>query len=547
MRVSGEKHRIKELFSTMKPHQRMLSLGCALLLSAGLLVTGAGAAGRFSMSYLYFGSPSAYADRVRQTNGSLQEISPNYFNLNADGSLNVTGTGISDFVEEMHVMGVRVVPFLSNHWDRELGVKALENRTALVSQIVQAVKQYDLDGVNIDIENVTHLHRSDYAAFVELLRRKLPRDKILAVAVAANPYGITQGWHGSYDYQRLARSADYLMLMTYDEHYQGGDPGPVASYDFMERSVQYALKYTTPDKLVLGLPFFGRIWSDSGALMQGHGVSETQVQSLIAQYRGQVAQDPASGSARASITVTAADSKPTINGITLTPGSYTIWYESEESKKRQLGLVEEYDLLGAGSWSLGQESAGTWDYYSLWLNGLPYGDAQGHWAVPYIIQAARSGLMTGISPTAFAPEQTLTRAEAAVVLYRLLGLTAAPAGHPDFADAAGHWARDYIRAAHYHGLVSGVGEDRYDPDRPLSRQELAVMLDHALSDGGAVSGENPFSDISPSGSPWSYEAILRLHQAGIVSGYGDGTFRPEAEVRRAELAVMLANAGRSSL
>ena len=89
--------------------------------------------------------------------------------------------------------------------------------------------------------------------------------------------------------------------------------------------------------------------------------------------------------------------------------------------------------------------------------------------------------------------------------------------------------------------MSGVGEDRFAPDRPLSRQEMAVMLDHALALGSAVPAKNPFSDVSRTGNPWSYGAILRLHQAGVVSGYEDGTFRPEAGVRRAELAVMLAN------
>ena len=64
------------------PRKRLPALGCALLLSASLLVTGAGAAGRFSMSYLYFGSPSAYTRRVEQTGGALQEVAPIYFNLN---------------------------------------------------------------------------------------------------------------------------------------------------------------------------------------------------------------------------------------------------------------------------------------------------------------------------------------------------------------------------------------------------------------------------------------------------------------------------------
>ena len=318
----------------MRVQRRLFSLLCTALLLAALL-TPTAAARRFSMSYVYFGSPSSYVERVDGTQGSLDEISPNYFNLNSDGTLDFTGgSDVAAFVEQMHQRGVRVVPFLSNHWDRELGRKALSNRKKLAEQIARAVVQYSLDGVNVDIENVTHQDRNTYSEFVELLRQKLPEDKIVAVSVAANPYGYTQGWHGSYDYRRLGAAADYLMLMTYDEHYQGGSSGPVASRAFQEQSIQYALKYVPADKLVLGLPFFGRIWSDSGSLMQGHGISESQIQALIANYRGQVTQDAASGSAYARITVTAADPKPVINGVTLTAGTYTIWYESEISKKK---------------------------------------------------------------------------------------------------------------------------------------------------------------------------------------------------------------------
>lgn len=315
----------------MKRLIRIFSRSCAALLLTALLLPSASAE-RFSMSYLYFGSPSAYTERVRSTQGSLDEISPNYFNLNADGTLNFTGSDVGDFVAQMHQQGIRVVPFLSNHWNRELGIQALNNRQKLAEQIVQAIETYHLDGIHVDIENVTHRERSAYAEFVELLRKKLPAEKTVAVAVAANPNGYTQGWHGSYDYQRLGKSADYLMLMTYDEHYQGGSAGPVASLSFMERSIQYALQYVAPEKLVLGLPFFGRIWSDSGTLMQGHGLSEVQIDHLLRQYGGSVTQDTASGSAYVTITVPNSGSKPVINGITLTPGSYTIWYEPEVSR-----------------------------------------------------------------------------------------------------------------------------------------------------------------------------------------------------------------------
>ena len=423
----------------MKWHKRAQTLGCAALVLAALLTPAQ--AKRFSMSYLYFGSPSAYIERVEQARGALDEISPNYFNLNADGTLNLTGgSEIKRFVAEMRQRGVRVVPFLSNHWDRELGRAALRNRAALARQIAQAVEDYGLDGVNVDLENLTHQERDAYSEFVELLRAELPDGKILAVSVAANPYGYTQGWHGSYDYARLGKAASYLMLMTYDEHYQGGEPGPVASLAFQERSVQYALQYVPAEKLVLGLPFFGRIWSGSGTQMNGHGISETQINALLAQYRGSVVQDAASGSARASITITPSDPKPAVNGVTLAAGTYTIWYESEQAKKRQLALVERYGLLGAGSWSLGQEDARVWDYYSLWLNGWTFADVQGHWAASYVLDAAEAGRMTGLSDTAFGPDLTLTRGEAAAAVCRLAGLEPESSGAPAFSDLDGHWA-----------------------------------------------------------------------------------------------------------
>ena len=272
--------------------------------------------------------------------------------------------------------------------------------------------------------------------------------------------------------------------------------------------------------------------------MQGHGISESQIQALIANYRGQANQDAASGSAYARITVTAADPKPVINGVTLTAGTYTIWYESEHSKKAQLSLVEEYGLLGAGSWSLGQEDTRVWDYYSLWLNGWTFEDSQGHWAVPYIIDAADQGKITGLSHTAFGPDRTLTRGEAAVVLCRLAGLS--PRGSDSaFSDLRGHWAAGYVQAAYEAGLAAGVGGGRYAPDEPVTRQEIAVMLDRVRPGLGGTALKNPFPDLSPGGNSWSYEAVLRLYAAGVVTGMPDGTFRPGAPVSRAELAVML--------
>jgi len=208
---------------------------------------------KLSMSYLYFGNSSSYIEKIDQSGNSLQTVSPSYFDLNEDGSLknNID----PKFVSEMKKRNIKIVPFLSNHWNREIGRAALSNKEGLVDELVAAINQYQLDGVHVDIENLTEGDRTEYVELMRLLWDKLSDEKEVSIAVAANPNGINKGWQGSYDYKELAKYSDYLMIMAYDESYYGSAPGPVASLTFVEKSVQYALKNVPADKIVLGIPF----------------------------------------------------------------------------------------------------------------------------------------------------------------------------------------------------------------------------------------------------------------------------------------------------
>lgn len=203
---------------------------------------------KFNMSYIYFGSSGSYTDHVDSTRNSLDEVSPNYFNIDKNGDLSLTSALSKKFVEEMHNRGIRVVPFISNHWDGSAGQAALKNRQKLASELAEIIDTYNLDGINVDIENVTEKEREQYTDFVRLLREALPSDKTIAVAVAANPFGINTGWKGSYDYERLAGYSDYLMIMAYDEHYEDSEPGAVSSLLFAEKSIEYALRKVPKEK-----------------------------------------------------------------------------------------------------------------------------------------------------------------------------------------------------------------------------------------------------------------------------------------------------------
>lgn len=497
-------------------------------------------AARFQMSYLYGGGTSGYIRDVARADDALQVVSPSYFDLNTDGSLLLNEQFDPAFVEAMHAQGVKVVPFLSNHWDRATGLSALKQREALAAEIAKVVNRYGLDGVNVDIENVTETSRDDYTDLVQRLRDTLPAGKEVSVAVGANPTGGTKGWPGSYDYAALAQASDYLMVMAYDETSIGDAvPGPVASIDFVERSIRYALQYATPDRIVLGLPFYGRYWKTDGTI-NGDGIAGSDIDSLVARYGGSTTYDAQSASAVSTFTIAPGQPLPVVNYAPLTPGDYVIWHENEQSMKRKLELVETYGLKGTGSWSLGQEDPDIWSYMTLWVNGAYFPDAEGHWASAAIASAVSRGWMDGTTANTFSPDASLTRAQAAAILTRALLPDAGSAGSPSgFADVpASHWAGGAIAAARQAGIVDGVSADRFEPEAVLTRAQMAAMLARALQLGnGPAAGMAAFVDVPANN--WAFLYIQALTGRGILQGYETGLFRPDSPIGRAEMAVLM--------
>jgi len=488
--------------------------------------------GRYSMSYVYFGSHASQLEYIGLAKESLSTVSPSYFDIESDGSVKVNYISES-YINKVHDMGLKVVPFLSNHWNRTAGVAALNNIDQTVETIVSAIEQYDLDGVNVDIENVTHTEKDKYTRLVKRLREKLPRSKEVSVAVAANPYGWSSGWHGSYDYGALADYADYLFIMAYDEHYEGGAEGPVASIDFVEKSIQYALEFCPSEKIVLGLPFFGRIWSESGSSAVGVGVSNNRLENIIAATGGVITFNEEYMSPKAEFTIKPQDDI-TVSGITLKPGKYTAWFENSDSIKTKLSLVDKYSLKGAGNWSLGQETKDVWDYYYTWLNGKYFGDIISHFAKDDIQSISSLGLMLGTDKYTFSPYKSMTRAEMATVGTRLLGLTSNNGKVPD--DCKGHWAEKEIAAAYEKGLMTGYPDGSFRPDREVSREEAAVFMARIMGVDTSKSGIS-FTDVES--NRWSYSEITALVDAGVLTGYPDKTFRPERIIDRGEMAAVI--------
>ena len=502
---------------------------------------------KYNMTYLY-GSGN-YISMVNNANILFNDVSPSYFDIDEEGNL-ILNTVDTSFVNTMHEQGTKVIPFLSNHWNRNIGRAGLKNRERLSSDIANAILKYNLDGVNVDIENVTELDKEEYVDLIKLLREKLPTDKSIVVSVAANPNNWTTGWHGSYDYEGLAKYADHLVIMAYDEHYDGGEPGAVAGIEFVEKSIKYALERVESEKIVLGIPLYGRYWKED-VLYGGFAISCEQVENLVSNYKSDVVYDKETQAVKATITIYSTDNKPKIYGKTLTSGKYVIWYENDESIAKKLELINKYDIKGVGTWRLGLENKSMWDVFKekLASDDRVFTDvADKHWASTAIKYLKEQAWITGKTEKLYKPEDSLTRGEISAIVCRILNVELNKNENVvnSYADTKGHWAECYIEAITDLGVVEGYGNNIFKPDKAISRAEVAKIISklgeiYDKSTSELLNKEEIVDFLDVSNKSWAYLYIKELAEKGIIKGYTDGTYKPNKNVTRAEIAEIIYN------
>lgn len=146
--------------------------------------------------------------------------------------------------------------------------------------------------------------------------------------------------------------------------------------------------------------------------------------------------------------------------------------------------------------------------------------------------ATITGYINGYPDGTFRPGKSMTRAEAASILAKLQRLPLTDSSKPAFSDADG-WYNAVINAVVKAGYMKGYPDGSFKPDKPITRAEFATMLSHFMS---AETASNPFTDTNGN---WAKEAIDKAYAQGIIKGYEDNTFRPAADVSRAEAVAMV--------
>ncbi len=109
-----------------------------------------------------------------------------------------------------------------------------------------------------------------------------------------------------------------------------------------------------------------------------------------------------------------------------------------------------------------------------------------------------------------------------------------------FKDVENHWAKDMIHIAHANGIVSGYENGTFRPDTPITREQMALMITSSLSFANQ-SNDLEFEDLDDI-SEWANSAVVKAVNAKLLNGYPDGTFKPKKLASRAEAVTVIVNA-----
>ncbi len=170
-------------------------------------------------------------------------------------------------------------------------------------------------------------------------------------------------------------------------------------------------------------------------------------------------------------------------------------------------------------------------------------DISTHWGKEAIDYVVGRGLLSGTSKTTFAPNTAMTRGMLVTALGRLAGVDVKAYTTNSFTDVKADSAfRPYIEWAYSKGIIQGIGNSQFAPDRAITREEIAVIFaNYAKATGYALPitrEASIYADASGIGSAYK-DAVKAMQQAGIMMGGSDNKFNPKGNATRAEVSSML--------
>ncbi|RLQ96158.1 glycosyl hydrolase family 18 protein [Falsibacillus albus] len=273
-------------------------------------------------------------------------VSPTWFHLlNEKGDIDNLGS--MEYVRWAQNHHNQIWGVFTNSFDPELtheAFKSFESRQNIIRELIHYSKLYQLNGINLDIENVSFSDKEYVTQFVREAAARLHQAGLI-ISMDVTFISSSGNWSKFYDRQELARSVDYMIVMAYDEHGANSQTsGSVASIPWVENNLKALLKVVPNEKLVLGIPLFTRLWkeqkqSDGSLTVSSKALKMDEAKQWITERKLTPIYDQDSGQNFVSYT----NEKE--------QATYKMWLEDECSLQNRTALAEKYQLAGVAAWA----------------------------------------------------------------------------------------------------------------------------------------------------------------------------------------------------
>ncbi|MGF9700554.1 glycosyl hydrolase family 18 protein [Paenibacillus sp. MABNR03] len=282
-------------------------------------------------------------------------VSPTWFHI-TDGQGNLKSKADKAYVNWAHRSGMEVWGLMDNSFDPDItkeAVSSYETRTHIIEQMLEYADTYQLDGINIDFENVYTEDGPNITQFVREIKA-MARIHGLMLSVDVTPKSNSEMWSAFLDRRSLGSFADYIVVMAYDEHWAASPKaGSVASLPWTESSMRRILEEdeVPSNKLIMAVPLYTRIWTEETdeqgeVKVSSKAVGMDTVADLIKEKKLKPVLDKESGQNYVEYSEDGATKK--------------IWIEDAASLQARVDLIDSLKLGGVAAWNRSFANASAW-------------------------------------------------------------------------------------------------------------------------------------------------------------------------------------------
>lgn len=308
--------------------------------------------GPISLAWDYYSEYVSAPTRTGKITG-VNVVSPSFFYMTKYSTTNiyenVGNEGIA-YVNWAHGNGYQVWPMFTNSNMSETSkmLSDYKSRENVINQIIKYIKQYNLDGINIDFEGMYETDKDNFSRFLIEIRPRLNEiGAVLSVDVTA-PDGAPE-WSLCYDRYTIGKVADYVMFMAYDQYgVSATKAGTTAGHNWVEANVKKFLgqEEVKAEKIILGIPFYTRVWKEINGNVISSVVNIGNVNNLIPSNATKTWDE---------------DLQQYYVEYKKGGATYKIWVEDEKSIEAKLDLVSKYNLGGAAYWEYDRATNSIWN------------------------------------------------------------------------------------------------------------------------------------------------------------------------------------------